>query len=94
MIRALVLYDEEPESQRYARHVELCNQVPGGTFRHGRVFGAPSAEPAHRYYAEWEFPDLGVFKAAARSPEFAATGKDAMEMGGRFTVEFADLADA
>jgi len=29
---------------------------------------------------------------AARSDEFMATGKDAMEMGGRFTVMFADVA--
>jgi hypothetical protein len=30
-------------------------------------------------------------KSAARSVEFLATGKDAMEMGGRFTVMFADV---
>ena len=92
MIRAFVLYDEEPDPQRYEQHAELCRQVPGGTFRHGKVLGAPMGEPQHRYYAEWEFADLDAFKAAARSPEFMATGKDAMEMGGRFTVEFADIA--
>jgi hypothetical protein len=48
-------------------------------------------EPKHRYYAEWEFPDKETFKSAARSEEFMATGKDAMEMGGRFTVLFADV---
>lgn len=92
MIRAFVLYDEEPDPQRYEQHAELCRQVPGGTFRHGKVFGAPMGDPPHSYYAEWEFEDLEAFKAAARSPEFMATGKDAMEMGGRFTVEFADVA--
>ena len=91
MIRAFVLYDEEPDPQRYEQHAELCRKVPGGTFRHGKVFGAPMGEPKHRYYAEWEFADLDAFKSAARSPEFMATGKDAMDMGGRFTVEFADL---
>ena len=91
MIRAFVLYDEEPDPERYAQHAELCRQVPGGTFRHGKVFGAPMGEPPHRYYGEWEFADLDAFKAAARSPEFMATGRDAMEMGGRFTVEFADV---
>ena len=91
MIRAFVLYDEEPDPQRYEQHAELCRKVPGGTFRHGKVFGAPMGEPPHRYYAEWEFADLEAFKTAARSPEFMATGKDAMEMGGRFTVEFADI---
>jgi hypothetical protein len=91
VIRAFVLYDEEPDPQRYEQHAELCRQVPGGTFRHGKVFGAPMGEPKHRYYAEWEFADLDAFKSAARSPEFMATGKDAMDMGGRFTVEFANL---
>ncbi len=92
MIRAFVLYDQEPDPKRYEQHAELCRQVPGGTFRHGTVFGAPMGEPQHGYYAEWEFADMDAFKAAARSPEFMATGKDAMEMGGRFTVEFADIA--
>ena len=91
MIRAFVLYDEEPDPQRYEEHAELCRKVPGGTFRHGKVFGAPMGEPPHSYYAEWEFADMDAFKAAVRSPEFMATGKDAMEMGGRFTVEFADV---
>jgi hypothetical protein len=91
VIRAFVLYDEEPDPQRYEQHAELCRKVPGGAFRHGKVFGAPMGEPQHLYYAEWEFADMDAFKAAARSPEFMATGKDAMEMGGRFTVEFADI---
>ena len=91
MVRAIVLYDEEPEAERYERHAELCRKVPDATFRHGRVFGAPMGEPKYRYYAEWEWADRESFKAAARSEEFMATGKDAMEMGGRFTVVFADV---
>jgi len=91
VIRALVLYDAEPDPARYAKHVELCLRVPGATFRHGRVFGAPLGEPAHRYYAEFEWLDMDAFKAAARSPEFMATGKDGMELGVRFSVEFAEV---
>jgi hypothetical protein len=91
MVRAFVLYDEEPDAQRYEQHVELCRKVPNGTFRHGKVFGAPMGEPAYSYYAEWEFTDRGAFDEAARAPEFMATGKDAMEMGGRFQVLFAEL---
>jgi hypothetical protein len=91
MVRAIVLYDQEPDPARYEQHAELCRRVPGGTFRHGRIFGAPMGEPPHRYYAEWEWPDLDGFKAAARSEEFMATGKDAMEMGGKFTVMFAEV---
>ena len=81
MVRAFVLYDEEPDPARYQEHVELCRKVPGGTFRHGRIFGAPMGDPAHRYYAEWEFPDEETFKAGAGSDEFMATGKDAYKRG-------------
>ena len=92
MVRAIVLYDQEPEAARYEQHVELCRKVPGGTFRHGKVFGAPMGEPPYRYYAEFEFPDRDSFKAAARSDEFAATGKHAQELGVSFEVYFADVA--
>ena len=93
MVRAFVLYEEEPEQERYERHAELCRQVPGGTFRHGKVFGAPMGKPQFPYYAEWEFPDREAFKTASQSGEFMATGKDAMEMGGRFHVLFADVSE-
>ena len=35
---------------------------------------------------------MDAFKTAVRSDEFAASGKDAMEMGIPFTVTFAELA--
>ena len=93
MVRAFVLYESEPDPERYERHAELCRKVPGATFRHGKVFGAPMDEPPYAYYAEWEFPDRGAFKEAARSEEFMATGKDAMEMGIPFQVHFADVSE-
>src|SRR5206468_5737971 len=65
MVRAFVLYESKPDPERYEQHAELCRQVPGGTFRHGPVFGAPMGEPAYAYYAEWEFPDREAFGAAA-----------------------------
>ena len=92
MVRAFVLYESAPDAERYEQHAELCRLVPGGTFRHGPVFGAPMGDPKYPYYAEWEFPSQDAFKEAARSPEFMATGKDAMEMGGRFHVLFAELS--
>jgi hypothetical protein len=93
LVRAIVLYDDQPDVERYERHAELCRKVPGASFRHGRVFGAPRGEPKYAYYAEWEWPDMDALKSAARSDEFMATGKDAMEMGlgGRFTVMFAEV---
>jgi hypothetical protein len=92
MIRAFVVYESEPDPDRYEQHAELCRRVPGATFRHGKVFAAPLGEPLHKYYAEWEFPDLDAFKAAARTDEFRATGKDAAELGVPFHVHFADVA--
>jgi hypothetical protein len=92
MVRAFVLYESQPDPDRYEQHAELCRRVAGGTFRHGRVFGAPMGEPKYAYYAEWEFESRDAFKEAARTPEFAATGKDAMEMGVQFHVLFADVA--
>jgi hypothetical protein len=93
LVRAIVLYDDPPDAERYEQHAEMCGKVPGAAFRHGRVFAAPRGEPKYAYYAEWEWPDMDAFKSAARSDEFMATGKDAMEMGlgGRFTVMFAEV---
>ena len=92
MVRVFVVYEEVPDAARYEQHAELCRKVAGATFRHGPVFGAPTGEPRYRYYAEWEFPDRDAFKAAARTPEFAETGKDALELGVPFHVHFADVA--
>lgn len=93
MVRVFVVYEQEPESERFERHAELCRKVPGGTFRHGRVFGAPVGEPLYGYYAEWEFPDRDAFQAAARTEEFRVTGKDALEMGAVFRVHFAEVSE-
>jgi hypothetical protein len=92
MFRVFVLYDEEPDPQQYAEHAEVCRRVPGGTFRHGKVFGSPMGDPPHRYVAEWEFTDEASFKAATSSDKFMATGRDARDRGlPRPTVEFASL---
>ena len=48
-------------------------------------------EPKFKYYSEWEFPDMDAFRAAARTEQFAATGRDAIEMGVPFHVQFADV---
>ena len=55
------------------------------------MFGTPFGEPAYRYYAEFEWPDIESFKAAVNSEAFAASGKDAMSMGIPFTVHFASV---
>ena len=92
MIRAIVQYESEPDADRYARHVEeFVTKVDCSAFRHGRVFGSPFGEPSARYYAEFEWEDKAAFKEAVSSDSFAASGKDAMDMGIPFTVDFAEI---
>ena len=93
MYRVAVLYEHEPDTESYAEHAELCAQVPNSVFRHGKVTGAPMGEPAHAYFAEWEFPDEQSFQSAISSEEFMATGKDAYKRGfPQPTVEFLELS--
>jgi len=92
MYRVIVLYEQEPDAEAYAEHAELCRAVPNSVFRHGKVTGAPRGEPAHAYYAEFEFPDEEAFRAGTRSDEFMASGKDAYERGFPTpSVEFLEL---
>jgi len=94
MVRVLITYEREPDTERYARHVvDFASKVPRSTFRHGKVFGNPFAEPSYAYVAEFEFEDMDAFKQGSRSEEFSASGKDAMEMGIPFQVHFADVSE-
>lgn len=92
MIRVIVQYESEPDPERYRQHVEeFVRPVECTAFRHGRVFGSPFGEPEYRYYAEFEWPDMESFQAAARSEAFAASGKDALAMGIPSTVHFVEI---
>ena len=76
-LRAFMVYEAQPDPDRFEQHAELCRSVPGGTFRHGKVFAAPVGEPLYKYYASGSSRTRDAFKAAARTPEFMETGKDA-----------------
>jgi hypothetical protein len=92
MVRAFVLFEGELDPERYQQHVdEFGSKVPCTAFRNGKVFGSPFGAPKFQHYAEFEWNDMESFKAAANGPEFAAAGKDAMEMGVPFNVHFATL---
>ena len=73
MVRAIVLYDEEPDAEWYARHVDLCRQVPGATFRSGPVFGAPMGEPAMPFVREAARQDPSP-KVRDRAAELLGSG--------------------
>ena len=92
MVRAIVLYEGDVDPERYQRHLdEFTHPIPG-TFRHGKVFAAPPGmEQRYRYYAEFEWPDMATFQQVAGSPEFAAAGRDAADMGIPFSVHFAEI---
>ena len=91
MVRAVIQYEREPEPERYAQPTEtFSSKVDCRAFRHGKVVGSPFGDPPYAYYAEFEWADMDAFKAGVRSDEFAAAGKDAMEMGIPFTVAFVE----
>ena len=90
MYRVFVVYESAPDPERYAQHVELCVKVPNAVFRHGPVKRTLHGNELG-YYAEFEFADSDAFKAAAAGEEFAATGKDAAELGVPHSVHVADV---
>jgi hypothetical protein len=93
MYRIVILYQEAPDPDGYADHVERFCQAPNGVFRHGRVTGAAMGEPAHAYYAEFEFADKQAFDEFAGSQQFMGAGRDVMERGWQLSsVEFVELA--
>jgi hypothetical protein len=92
VIRAIVQYESEPDTERYQQHIDqFVTPIECSAFRHGKVLGSPLGEPTYRYVAEFEWDDMDSFKAAVSSEAFAASGKDAMAMGIPFTVHFASL---
>jgi len=93
MVRAFVLYEGDVDEERYQQHLdEFVSKVPG-TFRHGKIVATPVGEERFHHYAEFEFPDMESFQQVASSPEFAATGKDAAEMGIPFSAQVVVFAE-
>ena len=93
MYRIVILYEEAPDAEGYADHVDRFCQAPNGVFRHGKVTGAAMGEPAHAYYAEFEFADKEAFDEFVRSEQFMGAGRDVVERGWKLSsVEFAELA--
>ena len=76
MVKVFVVYDAEPDRERYACHAGLRRLVPGSTFRHCMVFRTSCRPRQFRCFTEWESGNLDAFKGAARSPAVAQTGSD------------------
>ena len=93
MIKAIVLYEQEPDAERYEKHAaDFARKVPGATFRYGKIFGGPIGDNRYRHYAEFEWPDQESFGEATRSDVFEATARDATEMGIPFHVYFVNVS--
>jgi hypothetical protein len=90
VVRVVVLYSDQPNSDAYEKHIELARQqVPGATIRHGRVLGGvPEADAA--YYSEFEFPDRDAWKEGQAGLNAAA--EDAQQFGIPFRVFFTDIS--
>jgi hypothetical protein len=91
MVRAMVMYEQAPDPERYQQHVRDFATPVGVPFRHGAVKRTLVGEQKFAYYGEFEFTDMDHFKSVASTPEFAASGKDAGEMGIPFTVSVVEL---
>ncbi len=92
MFKAVVLWERAPHPDWYSRHAELCKQVPGVTFRAGRIFGSPVGKPDRELYAEFEFPDRESFDRGMSSKEMGAAVEDGQTQGIPFHVYFVELA--
>jgi hypothetical protein len=91
MVRAFVLYEGSVNPERYQQHIdEFVARIPA-TFRHGKIVATPIGEERFHHYAEFEFDDMESFQKVANSPEFAARGADAAEMGIPFSAQLVVL---
>jgi len=91
MFKAVVLWERAPDQEWYARHAELCKQVPGVAFSAGRIFGSPAGPPDREQYAEFEFPDRGAFDRGLGSEEMRAVVEDAQTQGIPFHAYFVEV---
>jgi hypothetical protein len=90
MIRVVVLYEQPPDPDRYAEHVELNRrETPEAIIRHGPILGSPTGEPGYRHYFEYEFADRDAWKRSQQGLMNAA--EDAMTLGVPFKVFFAEI---
>jgi hypothetical protein len=82
MFRAVVLYEQEPDAERYQKHIDdYVTGVPGATFAHGKIFHAPIGDGRYKYFAEFTWPDREAFQEGTSSEAFSASAQDAMTFG-------------
>jgi hypothetical protein len=91
MFKAVALWERAPDPEWYVRHTELCNKVPGATFRAGGIFGVPAGKPDREQYAEFDFPDRESFDRGMKSSEMDAVVEDALSQGIPVQLYFVEI---
>ncbi len=96
MYKLIATYKVPKDIEAFTKHYEevhtpLVKKVPGvKEIRVNKVFAAPMGKPTLHLVAEVVFADEETFKAAMKSPENMASGKDAMTFAGDLvSVHFA-----
>lgn len=69
--------DVDAFETEYANHIKLVDAIPGLQETRLTRFSRTLQGSGFYLMAEMIFPDKATFKTAMRSPEMAATGKDA-----------------
>ncbi len=98
MYKLIVLYDHPEDVEAFERHYRevhapLVRKVPGlERIVVNRVLADPmGGKPRYHLVAELHFADRAAFEAAARTPEFRATGADLANFAkGRATLLIAE----
>ena len=83
-----MVYEAEPDAERYAQHASSAGRCPAGRSATARFSGRRWAS-RFPYYAEWEFPTWTPRPRRVRRVH--GHGEDAMEMGVPFHVHFATV---
>ena len=74
--------DVDAFEAEYANHLKLVEKIPGLSGTRLTRFSRTLQGNGFYLMAEMMFPDKDTFKAAMRSPEMGATGKDAARFAG------------
>lgn len=89
MVKLIVTYSKPEDVAAFDRHYRevhapLARQMPGiRKFVLNRIVSSPGGEPRLHLIAEIHFDDHAALKAALKSPEGAAAGKDVMGFAGK-----------
>ena len=93
MYRIVILYEEAPDAEGYADHVERFCQAPNGAFRHGEVKGARWASRRTSTGPSSSSPTSRRSTTSCAASSSVAAGRDVMERGWKMpAIQFVEIA--